>query len=342
MSVKTSFKANLQIAVLSLFVVPAFAQKTAGDCESQSSYSLAVDAKASGQIWERRIVPAPGSSSQKGYEDGFYVDSSTKNFDVCAAGSDGFVVDLDPAVGYHSGITMGKEGGANYHKYYIDVPKPGCIHLYADDRDGSAHEWIAKVYVRQKKIVDVQQCAPPMHVAAKVSCGELSQLSLNLPDIVGKCAESGLISPTLSAKATIYRDNKAVEIIEMHPEKEAFGEIIPIKLHLSNLGLVGASLAIGAQEIPTSLGWWSEDKHLAFVFAIVFLIALLAIAIFDRNPTSHSRLIYRVILSLAAAGFGAAVPGTLDVHVGTFIRATGAIALFVVVFFFYPKQSPDE
>ena len=62
------------------------------------------------------------------------------------------------------------------------------------------------------------------------------------------------------------------------------------------------------------------------------------IAKFDRDPTPLGILIYRVILALVAAGIGAVIPGMIDVNVQPVVRAGGAIALFVIVFWFNPPN----
>lgn len=80
------------------------------------------------------------------------------------------------------------------------------------------------------------------------------------------------------------------------------------------------------------------DKVLAFAFGCFFAVILLLIAIFDRKPTQLAIFIYRVVLALVAAGIGAVIPGMIDVNVQPVIRAGGAIALFVIVFWFNPPN----
>jgi hypothetical protein len=79
------------------------------------------------------------------------------------------------------------------------------------------------------------------------------------------------------------------------------------------------------------------DKLLAFIFGIVFVAVLLLVAVFDRNPPPFSEFIYRVILALAAAGVGAVIPGMLDVK-SSWVRASGALALFVIVYRINPAR----
>lgn len=82
------------------------------------------------------------------------------------------------------------------------------------------------------------------------------------------------------------------------------------------------------------------DKLLAFVFGIVFILALLVIAIVMDSPSGSQQATFRVILALAAGGIGAVIPGLLDVKMDSgkhfSLRAAGALALFVIVFWFNP------
>jgi len=89
----------------------------------------------------------------------------------------------------------------------------------------------------------------------------------------------------------------------------------------------------------------NQQKLVAFVFGVVFLIALLTLAVAFPDPTSFQYTVFRIILSLAAAGIGALLPGVLDVNPGKWIRAGGALAVFVIVYFYSPAAlvvSPDR
>jgi tetratricopeptide (TPR) repeat protein len=77
---------------------------------------------------------------------------------------------------------------------------------------------------------------------------------------------------------------------------------------------------------------------LVFVFGVVFVTALLILAVYIPSPTLSTFFIFRVVLSLAAAGVGAAIPGFLILNVGNRIRAGGALALFVLVFLVNPPK----
>jgi hypothetical protein len=84
----------------------------------------------------------------------------------------------------------------------------------------------------------------------------------------------------------------------------------------------------------------SAQQKAAFVFGIVFVGVLLGIAVLFPNPTPFQYTVFRIVLALASAGIAAMIPGFLHVEVGTAVRAGGAIAVFVVVYFFSPVALP--
>lgn len=73
---------------------------------------------------------------------------------------------------------------------------------------------------------------------------------------------------------------------------------------------------------------------LSFVFGLIFITAMLVLAVAHPNPTPSTQKTFTTVLALAAAGIGAALPGFLHIRHLPFIRAGGAIALFVIVYFF--------
>lgn len=89
----------------------------------------------------------------------------------------------------------------------------------------------------------------------------------------------------------------------------------------------------------TSKSW---EKIVAFSFGVLFILIMLGIAIYFPKPTEFQIYVFRVVLSLAASGIGAVVPGFLHVEWNQkylpLIRAGGAIALFVVIYFVNPPN----
>jgi hypothetical protein len=83
------------------------------------------------------------------------------------------------------------------------------------------------------------------------------------------------------------------------------------------------------------------DVLLAFVFGVIFLSVLLAVAIYAPDPAPALLVtVTKIIIALAAAGVAATIPGFLEVKfspsTAVVVRAGGAIAVFVLIFFFVP------
>lgn len=79
----------------------------------------------------------------------------------------------------------------------------------------------------------------------------------------------------------------------------------------------------------------------AISFGIIFIIVILLLSIKFPNPTPHQAWVFRVVLSLAAAGIGATLPGLLKIEgqIAQFaIGASGALGLFIIVYFFNPPK----
>lgn len=83
------------------------------------------------------------------------------------------------------------------------------------------------------------------------------------------------------------------------------------------------------------------EKVAIFTFGVVFLGLLLYIAT-SQNLSGRAYEIVRIVIALAAAGIGSAIPGFLHVRINSAIRASGALALFVVVYFFSPPPAPVD
>ena len=78
------------------------------------------------------------------------------------------------------------------------------------------------------------------------------------------------------------------------------------------------------------------EKILAFVFGVVFVVVLLYAAFAVPNPTAFQYTVFRIVLALAAAGVAAMFSGFLNVEVSNRVKAGGALAVFVVVYFLAP------
>jgi uncharacterized integral membrane protein len=107
------------------------------------------------------------------------------------------------------------------------------------------------------------------------------------------------------------------------------------------ISLVSVAIEIGEEsEIaqPQMTSTQKTQLWLAFTFGVVFLAIILVIAVFIPNPTNFQYQVFRITLALAAGGVAAVIPGILNVNIPRFITAGGALAVFVVVYFYSPAQ----
>jgi hypothetical protein len=79
-----------------------------------------------------------------------------------------------------------------------------------------------------------------------------------------------------------------------------------------------------------------DEKKFAYFFGVIFVVVLLVMAIAVPNPSAFQYTVFRIVLALAAAGVAAMIPGFLQVTVSNWIRAGGALAIFVIVYFYAP------
>ena len=79
---------------------------------------------------------------------------------------------------------------------------------------------------------------------------------------------------------------------------------------------------------------------LSFVFGVVFLTSLLAIAIYIPNPEPFQLRIFTTVLAIAAAGTATVMTGLINTEVKfrtqLVVGATGALAVFVIVYMVNP------
>jgi hypothetical protein len=96
--------------------------------------------------------------------------------------------------------------------------------------------------------------------------------------------------------------------------------------------ILGAVVKSGG-DMATSAGY---ERIAVFAFGVVFVVALLVLAIAFPDPTIFQYTVFRIVLALATSGVAAFVPGFLEVDVGNWVRAGGAIAVFAIIYFFSP------
>jgi hypothetical protein len=81
-----------------------------------------------------------------------------------------------------------------------------------------------------------------------------------------------------------------------------------------------------------------------FAFGVIFVVVILVLAFFVPNPSPMLYLVMRVILSLATASVATLLTGFINIQIPNFLKAGGAFAVFVIVFFYNPAAlvSPPQ
>jgi tetratricopeptide (TPR) repeat protein len=76
-------------------------------------------------------------------------------------------------------------------------------------------------------------------------------------------------------------------------------------------------------------------------FGFVFVSVLLVIAYITPNPSPYQEWTYRVVMSLAAGGIGAIIPGLLSFN-SPWVKAGGAMACFAIVYLLNPPSIASQ
>jgi hypothetical protein len=71
-------------------------------------------------------------------------------------------------------------------------------------------------------------------------------------------------------------------------------------------------------------------------------MTLILIALVVPEPKPFPLFIFRVVLALGAGALGALIPGFIEVTFRNWLRAGGAIALFVIVYLINPPELITE
>lgn len=101
-------------------------------------------------------------------------------------------------------------------------------------------------------------------------------------------------------------------------------------------GVVFAAYRIGRDEyMERKEAQEDRERRLGFLWGVGFLLLLVIMALFIKEPSLWQYTLFRIILALSAAGFTNYIEGMLNVK-WKFIRAAGPLAVFIIVYFFSP------
>lgn len=102
-----------------------------------------------------------------------------------------------------------------------------------------------------------------------------------------------------------------------------------------------------SEETTGSHGKLSAQMVLAFVFGVIFVSVILYLSLHIKDLDAFTKMVFLVVLSLAAGGVGAVIPGFIVAgDPSKLVRAGGALAVFFIVLYFgsqyiAPGPTPD-
>jgi hypothetical protein len=84
-----------------------------------------------------------------------------------------------------------------------------------------------------------------------------------------------------------------------------------------------------------------------FAFGVTFVVAILILIVLFPNPTPAQFEVFRITIALAAGGIAGVIPGMLNLQMDLnltsaqkiILRASGALAAFLVVYFYSPART---
>ncbi|MEM6428395.1 MAG: hypothetical protein AAF708_04075 [Deinococcota bacterium] len=89
-------------------------------------------------------------------------------------------------------------------------------------------------------------------------------------------------------------------------------------------------------QVSKGMSQYKDHERLIFWAGCVFIVALLTISIFITDMAPITYLAFRVILALSASSVSTLIPGLLDIKLNKWLKAGGALGIFVIVYFINP------
>lgn len=81
-----------------------------------------------------------------------------------------------------------------------------------------------------------------------------------------------------------------------------------------------------------------QKTILSYAFGVIFVVAILIITLAIPEPSRFQRAVFWAILSMSLAGVASVITGFIEVKLGKWLIAGGALAVFAVVYFFVPAD----
>ncbi|MEF3077400.1 transthyretin-like family protein [Winogradskyella poriferorum] len=205
----------------------------------------------------------------------------------------------------------------------------------------------------------IQICLTDLH-SKGVKYFNVFSLSLNAlckKKSYGQEIRDSKVDDTINISNTIIKYWKLINSLE---EKFQIRKPIPSERAYSNIQVflktfdseAAKKLKVRFEEINLPVSGFNSNKKFCdmtkkqqvtfgAITGLVLLVTLLIITLIIDCPTNFQSTIFTTILALAAAAFATVIPGLIDIRYRQIITASGALAVFVIVFFLKPAELTD-
>jgi hypothetical protein len=82
----------------------------------------------------------------------------------------------------------------------------------------------------------------------------------------------------------------------------------------------------------------AQERISVYVFGVAGIITMLVLAIAFPIPSKFQYDVFKIVLSLAAAGVAAMIPGFIEVTIPGWLKAGGALAVFALIMYKNPAS----
>jgi hypothetical protein len=232
-----------------------------------------------------------------------------------------------------AGISRMKNAYMNDIQAFIDTNSAGSTKtrcaILACQQSGTAYFNYAEEFVGNSDLLGAHRSAMWAQGFAEDCAEILRSLPAHVEFLRGafKKADIGISDDTLVPGRTAFANMQRMVTRYLTPEVSN-----EIKAKLIESGLPVYGFQNEAREFMSK----TMQTVLAFVFGVCFVATILTIALVKPNPTSYQFGVFKTVLALAGAGVAAVIPGFLEVRFREWLRAGGALAVFIVLYFFNP------
>jgi hypothetical protein len=166
----------------------------------------------------------------------------------------------------------------------------------------------------------------------------LEQQTESIQRVLGALTDGAKTASTVAELGRFVNDQLRKDAVARNPELNALNRSLamPTQAYYVVAGVCAVLFLAAIFAAGVYYPGAATEKAIAVVCGVIFIAVMLLIAVFIPSPTTSQERTFRVVLALASAGFVSMTPGFLNVEINTWIKAGGALAVFVLTFFYSP------